>query len=65
MTEDTENIVKAININQVLIAILEEHGPLTVSTLKFLEAGTDKELIIDYDENGPSFTFRLKDKDEE
>jgi hypothetical protein len=66
MTKDIEGIVTSISINQVLVAILEEHGKLTVPTLRFLEAGsTEKELVIDYDEDNPSFTFSLRDKNEE
>jgi uncharacterized membrane protein YcaP (DUF421 family) len=66
MTKDIEGIVTSISINQVLVAILEEHGKITVPTLRFLEAGsTEKELVIDYDEDNPSFTFSLRDKNEE
>lgn len=63
MTEDVEGLVTSISLNQVLVAVLEEYGKLTVPTLKFLESKTDdRELVIDYDENGPSFTFSLRDK---
>jgi hypothetical protein len=63
MTEDIEGLVTSISINQVLVAILEEYGKLTVPTLKFLESkAEEKELVIDYDENGPSFTFSLRGK---
>jgi len=63
MTEDIEGLVTSISLNQVLVAVLEEYGKLTVPTLKFLESKTDeRELVIDYDENGPSFTFSLRDK---
>ena len=66
MTDNVEGLVTSININQVLVAILEEHGKLTVPTLRFLDAGaTEKELVIDYDETGPSFTFSLRDKSEQ
>jgi hypothetical protein len=66
MTKDIEGLVTSISINQVLVAILEEHGKLTVPTLRFLEAGsTEKELVIDYDEENPSFTFSLRDKNEQ
>lgn len=66
MTEDIEGLVTSISLNQVLVAILQEYGRLTVPTLKFLESKADeKELVIDYDENGPSFTFSLRDKDEQ
>lgn len=63
MTEDIENLVASISLNRVLIALLEEYKELSVPTLRFLEVNdTDKELVIDYDEDGPSFKFSLKDK---
>jgi hypothetical protein len=66
MTEDIEGLVTSISINQVLVAVLEEYGRLTVPTLKFLESkAEEKELVIDYDESGPSFTFSLRDKNEQ
>ena len=66
MTEETDGIIQSININQILVALLEEYGKLTVPTLKFLDAAqTDNELVIDYDEEGPSFTFSLRNKNGE
>ena len=64
MTQDIEGLVTSISMNQVLVAILEEHGKLVVPTLRFLDADVgNKELVIDYDEEGPSFTFSLRDID--
>ena len=64
MTQDIEGLVTSISMNQVLVAILEEHGELVVPTLRFLDANvSNKELVIDYDEEGPSFTFSLRDID--
>jgi len=64
MTEDIEGLVTSISMNQVLVAILEEHGKIVVPTLRFLDANvSNKELVIDYDEEGPSFTFSLRDID--
>ena len=66
MTDDIESLVASININQVLVAILQEHGKLSVPVLKFLDSkSNNSELIIDYDEEVPSFTFSLRDKQEE
>lgn len=66
MTEDIEGLVTSISINQVLVAVLEEYKSLTVPTLRFLDAGkSEKELVIDYDEEGPSFTFSLREKNEQ
>ena len=65
MTEDIEGLVTSISINQVLVAVLEEYKKLTVPTLRFLDAAnTEKELVIDYDEDGPSFTFSLREKND-
>ena len=64
MTQDIEGLITSISMNQILVAILEEHKKITVPTLKFLEAETgNKELVIDYDETFPSFTFSLREKD--
>jgi hypothetical protein len=66
MTDDIESLVASININQVLVAILQEHGRLSVPVMKFLDSkNNNSELIIDYDEETPSFTFSLRDKQEE
>jgi hypothetical protein len=66
MTENIDGLITSISMNQVLIAVLEEYGKLTVPTLRFLDAGSkEKELVIDYDENIPSFTFSLRDKVEQ
>jgi hypothetical protein len=65
MTQDIEGLVTSISINQVLVAVLEEYKKLTVPTLRFLDAGkSEKELVIDYDEEGPSFTFSLREKND-
>lgn len=63
MTENIEGLVQSISINQILVSILEEHGKITVPTMRFLDAANnDKELVIDYDEEVPSFTFSLREK---
>ena len=64
MTEDIDGLITSISMNQVLVALLEEHGKLTVPTLRFLDVNvSNKDLVIDYDEEGPSFTFSLREKD--
>jgi hypothetical protein len=63
MTEDIDGLFTSISMNQVLVALLEEHGKLTVPTLRFLDVNvSNKDLVIDYDEEGPSFTFSLREK---
>ncbi len=62
MTEDIEDIIASVNINNVLTAILQEHGKLSVPVLSFLDSNkVTKQLIIDYDEDTSSFVFSLGD----
>ena len=61
----SEELIASMSLNKVLIAILEEHGSISVPTLRFIDAGKiDKELVVDYDDEGPSFKFSLRDKNE-
>ena len=60
----TEELVAQMSTNKVLVAILETLGKVTVPTLTFIDAAnSDKELVIDYNEEPPSFVFSLRDKD--
>jgi hypothetical protein len=62
MTEEYDiNAVQAsLTASKVLVAILETLGEVRVETKTLVGAeNKDKELIVDYDENGPSFIFRL------
>lgn len=59
----TEELVAQMSTNKVLVAILETLGKVTVPTLTFIDAANaDKELVIDYNEEPPSFVFSLRDK---
>jgi hypothetical protein len=65
MTEEIQNLVASISLNQVIVSVLEQVGKVSIPTDRFLDAGkTDKELVIDYDEDGPSFILSLRDKNE-
>ena len=62
MTEeyDINEVQASLTASKVLVAILETLGEVRVETKTLVGAeNKDKELIIDYDENGPSFIFRL------
>jgi hypothetical protein len=62
MTEeyDINAIQASLTASKVLVAILETLGEVRVETKTLVGAeNKDKELIVDYDENGPSFIFRL------
>jgi hypothetical protein len=62
----TEDIVQSMSLNKILVALLEEHGTLSVPTLKFVNAANeDKELVVEYDDQELTFKFSLRNKNEQ
>ncbi len=62
----TEDVIQSMSLNKILISILEEHGPLSVPTLKFLDAANeDKELVVEYDDELLVFKFSVRGKENE
>jgi hypothetical protein len=62
----TEDVIQSMSLNKILISILEEHGPLSVPTLKFLDAASeDKELVVEYDDELLVFKFSVRGKENE
>ena len=62
----TEDIVQSMSLNKILVALLEQHGTLTVPTIKFVEAANeDKELVVEYDDAELVFKFSLRSKSEQ
>jgi uncharacterized membrane protein YcaP (DUF421 family) len=62
----TEDVIQSMNLNKILVAILEEHGSLSVPTTKFVNAANeDKELVVEYDDEDLTFTFSLRGKNEQ
>jgi hypothetical protein len=62
MTEeyDINDVQASLTASKVLVAILETLGEVRVETKTLVSAeNKDKELIVDYDETGPAFIFRL------
>jgi len=58
--QDVNQIQAQLTASKVLVAILETLGEVRVETKTLVGAeNKDKELIVDYDENGPAFIFRL------
>lgn len=63
MNNEVQDIVASIDTNKILILVLEHVGEVAISTEKFMSVSKeDKELVIDYDESGPSFVFSIRDK---
>lgn len=64
MENDMSDVISSINVNQVLIAILEQYRELRVPSMKFMDTNTtNKELVIEYDKDGPAFTFKVRNMD--
>jgi thiol:disulfide interchange protein len=62
----TEDIVESMSLNKILVALLEEHGSLSVPTTRFVNAqNTDKELLVEYDDQDLTFKFSLRSRDEQ
>lgn len=61
----TEDIIQSMSLNKILVALLEEHGSLSVSTDKFVNAANDdKQLVVEYDDENLTFKFSLGSNNE-
>lgn len=61
----TEDIIQSMSLNKILVALLEEHGSLSVSTTKFVDAANeDKQLVVEYDDQNMTFKFSLGSSNE-
>jgi hypothetical protein len=66
MMENVEDIIASVKVEQVLISVLNTVGEVKVPTNKFFESNGDNyELVMSYDDEGPSFTFSVKNRNEE
>jgi hypothetical protein len=55
-----------MSLNKILVAILEEHGTLSVPTTRFVNAANeDKQLVVEYDDQDLTFKFSLRSNDEQ
>lgn len=62
----TEDFLADLNLSQLLVSILETVGTVEVPTAKFMNASfEDKEIVVSYDDEIPSFTFSLRNKGED
>lgn len=56
-----EDIIQSMSLNKILIAMLEEHGQISVPTSRFVEASNEnKELVVEYDDESLSFKFSVR-----
>lgn len=57
---DVNQIQAQLTASKVLVAILETLGQVRIETKTLVGAeNKDKELIVDYDDNGPAFIFSV------
>ena len=62
----SEDFVADLNLSQILVSILEAVGQVEVPTVKFMNADFEsKEIVVNYDDEVPSFIFSLRDKVED
>ena len=62
----TEELPVDLNLGQLLIAILDTVKSVDVKTATFLNAASDtREIAVYYNEEGSSFTFSLKEIEDE
>ena len=53
----TDSFPVDLNLSQLLVAILDTVGSVEIPTVKFVNAsGENKEIVVDYDDDVPSFT---------
>ena len=62
----SEDFLADLNLSQILVSILEAVGEVEVPTVKFMNADfKNKEIVVNYDDDIPSFIFSLRDKVED
>lgn len=65
MANIEDQIAGMISIDRILTSVLKNYGEVRIPALTFLEdSQTKKGIIMEYDEDGPSFVFKLGDKNE-
>lgn len=63
MTNNTEDIFKAMNASRVLVAILNKIGSIEIPTEEFVKSNNeDTQLSVSYNDESLSFEFRLEPK---
>lgn len=67
MTEQTpEEIFKMLTASRILVAILEDQKQISISADSFINmVAQDKQLQVDYDDETNSFTFKIKEENNE
>jgi hypothetical protein len=64
MSEDKLNeVMQLMSASRILVSILEQVGPISVSTERFMSANkNDRDLAVNYNEETLSFEFSLTEK---
>ena len=63
MNQNAEDVIKTMTAERILSAVLTEIKTVSVSVNSFIEyTNSDKELVVDYDDETDSFEFKIRDK---
>lgn len=66
MSKTPSEVYQAMSANNILIAILQSQKTISVPLSIFLEAPQeDQQLNVEYDQEKLSFTFKLREKNEQ
>jgi len=67
MTEtNPEEIFKLLTASRILVAILQQEKQISVPSSSFVTlVSEDKQLQVDYDEQNDSFTFKIREENNE
>ena len=63
MNQNAEDVIKTMTAERILSAVLAEVKTVSVSVSSFIEyTNSDKELIVNYDDETDCFEFKIREK---
>ena len=63
MNQNAEDVIKTMTAERILSAVLAEVKTVSVSVNSFIEyTNSDKELIVNYDDETDCFEFKIREK---
>lgn len=66
MTNTPEEVFQAMNASRILVAILDKLGSVEIPTELFMNSNNqDRELNVEYNDETLTFTFSLREQNEQ
>lgn len=66
MTQAPEEVFKAMNASNILVAILTKLGTIEVPSQMFIDANnTEKQLSVTYNDQTDSFEFKIREESQD